>query len=534
MSVAVILNDPGQPERLLPWAKRLAIARGTNLIAIIPRRTNEPGQCKPISTNVSDSIVGRSLVAVATELALTADDNESTNSQFDSVEFSVLELTGSTPDQTLVEQINPLGISLLVIPASAITRSKNQDDDWLRDLFGHAQCETMCLRDDAHQRFDRLEALVPITSNDDDPAALQAAHALAEKANGKLTACYVGPYVDEVSADVGRRILDRQIGRAVGLVSSHVKREVVLADTIVEAIHQIDATRFDLILFGGQKPRDVRRILESQLFAGEKPDSVPAVGVVRGSMPFSGRMMRRFRGLVERYVPQLDREARVSLVERIQSSSEWNFDFVALLSLATLIAGLGLIRNSASVVIGAMLVAPLMTPIVGSGLGLAQGNIRLIRDALGTVVRGFVTAFWIGVMLGVFACSELTTEMLSRGAPTFLDLIVALVSGVAAAYAMGRPNLLSALPGVAIAAALVPPLATSGMAAAQLQWPLAWGALLLFLTNIIAIILGTTTTFWMVGIRPEKKDKPTPNWPLALLLVLVAMTVGLTTLMSPS
>ncbi len=533
MSVAVILNDTSQPERLLPWAKRLAIARETNLIAIIPKRSNEVGECKPISASVSDSSVGRSLVAVATELALNGDEaTASNNDHLDTVELTVMELTGSKLDQTLVEQIDPLGISLLVIPASVITRSNNHADDWLRGLFGHAQCETMCLRDDTHQRFDRLEALVPITSSEDDPAALKTAHALVEKGNGVLTVCYVGPYVDEVSAGVGRRIIDRKIATAVGLMSSHVKREVVLADSIVEAIHQIDATRFDLILFGGQKPRDLRRILEGQLFSGEQPDVVPAVGVVRSSMPFSGRMMRWFRGSVERYVPQLDREARISLVERIQSSSEWNFDFIALLSLATLIAGLGLIRNSASVVIGAMLVAPLMTPIVGSGLGLAQGNIRLIRDALGTVVRGFVTAFWIGVMLGVFACTDMTTEMLSRGSPTFLDLIVALVSGVAAAYAMGRPNLLSALPGVAIAAALVPPLATSGMAAAQLQWPLAWGALLLFLTNIVAIILGTTTTFWMVGIRPEKKDKPTPNWPLALLLVLVAMTVGLTALMN--
>lgn len=532
MTVAVILDDASQPERLLPWAKRLAIARGTNLIAIIPKRSTRQGECKPISGSLSDSTVGRCLVEVATELALSPNSNfVPPNHELDRVDLSVFELTGTNPEKTLTEQINRLGISLLVIPAFVIARSKDHEDDWLRNLFGQAHCETMYLRDDAHQRFDRLQALVPVTSTDDNLAALSNANLLVEKANGVLTACYVGPRVDEVSSDVGRRVLDRQINSAIGPMSSHVKRQVVLANSIVEAIHQIDVTEFDIILFGGRQPRDVRRVLESQLFTGTQPDTVPAVGVVRSAKPFRGRMMTRFRALVERSVPQLDREGRISLVERIQSSSEWNFDFVALLSLATLIAGLGLIRNSASVVIGAMLVAPLMTPIVGSGLGLAQGNIRLIRDALGTVVRGFVMAFWIGVILGVLACSDMTPEMISRGAPTFLDLIVALVSGVAAAYAMGRPNLLSALPGVAIAAALVPPLATSGMAAAQLQWPLAWGALLLFLTSIVAIILGTTTTFWMVGIRPEKKDKSTPNWPLALLLVLVAITIGLTALM---
>jgi uncharacterized hydrophobic protein (TIGR00271 family) len=242
----------------------------------------------------------------------------------------------------------------------------------------------------------------------------------------------------------------------------------------------------------------------------------------------------RLRRFVQRHVPQLDREHRVSLVERIQSNSAWDFDFIALLCLSTLIAGLGLIRNSASVVIGAMLVAPLMTPIVGAGLGLAHGNVRLIKSALQTVLRGFATAFVIGIVLGLLTSPEMTSEIESRGAPTVLDLVVALVSGVAAAYALGRPNLLSALPGVAIAAALVPPLAASGIALSLGDWWHAKGALLLFLTNIVAIILGTTTTFWSVGIRPEKPDKPTVRWPLWTFVGLVALTVGLTALVSLS
>jgi len=163
----------------------------------------------------------------------------------------------------------------------------------------------------------------------------------------------------------------------------------------------------------------------------------------------------------------LDRERRISLVERVQNSSQWDFDFVALICLSTLIAGLGLLQDSTAVVIGAMLVAPLMTALVGAGLSLIQGNRRLIRNAACSVVLGFLLSFAIGLFLGLMAryftdvTEHLPDEMKSRGSPGVLDLVIAFASGVAAAYAMGRPNLVSALPGVAIAAALVPPIATS-------------------------------------------------------------------------
>ena len=106
--------------------------------------------------------------------------------------------------------------------------------------------------------------------------------------------------------------------------------------------------------------------------------------------------------------------------------------------------------------------------------------------------------------------------MLARDLPNFIDLIVALASGVAAAYAMGRPHLVSALPGVAIAAALVPPIATAGLAVPLGSWTLAGGASLLFFTNVIAIVLGTAITFWAVGISTyvdTKHGQKVRNWP---------------------
>ena len=123
--------------------------------------------------------------------------------------------------------------------------------------------------------------------------------------------------------------------------------------------------------------------------------------------------------------------------------------------------------------------------------------------------------------------------MYARGAPNLLDLVVALASGVAGAYAMGRPNLISALPGVAIAAALVPPIATAGLALTMGDFVLSGGATLLFFVNIIAIVLGTAITFWCVGISTrEKGERPAQNWPRYWFLGFVIMSFLLAAIMT--
>ena len=117
--------------------------------------------------------------------------------------------------------------------------------------------------------------------------------------------------------------------------------------------------------------------------------------------------------------------------------------------------------------------------------------------------------------------------MLARGSPGVFDLIVAFVSGMAAAYASGRPNLVSALPGVAIAAALVPPIATAGLGLAAGQWQLAAGALLLFLTNIVAIVLGAACSLWAVGIRGTHEHGFLSSWAQRALIALLLIALGL-------
>ncbi|MEK6249537.1 MAG: TIGR00341 family protein [Planctomycetales bacterium] len=237
-------------------------------------------------------------------------------------------------------------------------------------------------------------------------------------------------------------------------------------------------------------------------------------------------MHQFFERLAKSGIPQLDRTQRVALFERAQSNSRWDTDFMLLTCLSTLIAALGLVQNSAAVVIGAMLVAPLMTPLIAAGLSLVQGNMILIRNAVRSISRGFAIAFTTGIAVGVLTPNlSVTPEMLARGSPRMPDLLVAFISGVAAAYAMGRPNLFSALPGVAIAAALVPPLATAGLATSLGRWQLASGSLLLFLTNIVSIVLGAACALWVVGIRGQHEYGGVSRWArfVSVSLILVAM-----------
>ncbi len=221
---------------------------------------------------------------------------------------------------------------------------------------------------------------------------------------------------------------------------------------------------------------------------------------------------RTARELLRSTVPQIAEHEREPLVDRLLASSQWNFDFVALVCLSTLIASLGLVRDSASIVIGAMLVAPLMTPLVGTGLALVQGNLVLIRCTSRSVLLGFCLVFGIGFLLGVLLPSQMTPEMLSRGSPNVIDLAAAFIIGMAAAYASARPKLSSVLPGVAIAAALVPPIATSGIALAIGQPLIAAGAVLLFVATCVAVVLGVSCCMWAMGIQSELVSGFSERW----------------------
>ena len=387
----------------------------------------------------------------------------------------------------------------------------------------------MLLRDNFPPRHKKLRILVATQGEIDTDTALSRAFGLAKSCEGEVSLLFVRPDDDEVAEQVARLQLKR-LSRNLNISIKDVPQSIWLGDNFHTAIQkhcESDCAPFDLVLAATRREKTLRQLLRSPDITA---DEYCALATIREGVPLTQRMWNNMTGWVRGKVPQLTRELRVNLVDRLQVNSEFNFDFIALISLSTLIAALGLIRNSASVVIGAMLIAPLMTPLAGTGFALVQGNEKLVKSAMKSVILGFAVAYLIAFLTGALAPVKLVSEMTSRGNPNLLDLLVALASGVAAAYAMGRPNLLSALPGVAIAAALVPPIATSGIALALPEFRLALGSLLLFLTNIVAIVLGTAITFWAVGVdaRSDSKKsegKSNPTWPRLLFAVLVILSV---------
>lgn len=192
------------------------------------------------------------------------------------------------------------------------------------------------------------------------------------------------------------------------------------------------------------------------------------------------------------------------LLGRADQMSRTSLDYNVLVLISALLASLGLLANSNAVIIGAMLVAPLMSPLIAFAAALAAGRLEIVRRALVTLVEGFAVAFGVAWLIGTLGPSVIvTSEMAARGNPTLLDLGVALASGVIAAYAQARKDIPAALAGVAIAAALMPPICTAGMGVAIGDVPLYQGALLLFITNISAIMFAAEATFLYLGLRPR-------------------------------
>ncbi|MBL49128.1 MAG: hypothetical protein CMP28_09250 [Roseibacillus sp.] len=393
-------------------------------------------------------------------------------------------------------------------------------------LFEQIPCAILVMRLPEGGESQEGRILVPAAGGPHSRTALELAHKLV---GPETTAFFVEPYSDEVSREVGERQLHKAV-RGAGIDPAEIGCEVALGEQVSDEIRrQAESGHYGLVLIGASDSRTLR----SKLF-GTVPDRLlrgPAgmgIGVVRSALPAPQRWRGRVGRLLRLSVPQLDREERIALVDEIEGKARWTFDFALLMALATLIAALGLLANSVAVVIGAMLVAPLMTPLIGGGLAMVQGNWPLWLRSSRAVLLGFFLALVIGLAVGLLARLlgfGLTSELAARGEPTLLDLGVAFASGIAASYCLARPHLTGALAGVAIAAALVPPIATVGLCLALGETVTAQGAALLFGTNVVAIVLGAAVHFFAAGIRGRREGSGL--WPRRFIIVLALACAGL-------
>ncbi len=211
---------------------------------------------------------------------------------------------------------------------------------------------------------------------------------------------------------------------------------------------------------------------------------------------------------------QINLESRIPRKELYQAriaSSKPSLGFFVLLLCAAVIATLGLIANSTAVVIGAMIVAPLMDPILSLAFALSISNNKLAKRSLLTVVIGVLAVVATSALLAsLLDVSEVNREMTSRTAPNLIDLGVAVAAAVAGSFSMTRERLSNSLAGVAIAVALVPPLCVCGIGlsmgnevvavfgrgtVAGITNQISEGSFLLFLANLIGITVASLFVF---------------------------------------
>ena len=234
-------------------------------------------------------------------------------------------------------------------------------------------------------------------------------------------------------------------------------------------------------------------------------EPAPGSGPVVDDDPSLGTHRNRRRRWWHRHLDSSERQ-RVMAELGIKRQDHWVFRFTVMTTLSVIVAVMGLSADSAAVVIGAMLLAPLMQPVLATAaciaMALFQKSLRSFAVVALATLWSIVLAY---VLSALFVNGELPNEVTSRTAPDIRDLVVALAAGTAGAYATVRKDVSASLPGVAVAVALIPPLGAVGIALEAGNATFAWGAMLLYTTNLFAIILAGVVVFVVTGFVPPRR-----------------------------
>ena len=198
-----------------------------------------------------------------------------------------------------------------------------------------------------------------------------------------------------------------------------------------------------------------------------------------------------------------DRLAKI--YESVSREGRPRISFYMMVVLACTIVTLGLLTNSSTVIIGAMLISPLMSPIIAGSLAITLGDGKLARSAFQAELSGMMLTIIMAALITTFSPSqELGSEIVALTKPTLFDLFIALAAGAAGAYAICfRQGGGAVLPGAAISIALMPPLSVTGIGLAMGQGSVALGGFLLFLANLAAINLSSSLVFYLAGFSSQ-------------------------------
>lgn len=422
----------------------------------------------------------------------------------------------------ILDAARDFGADLIFLGIKRPVRGQIQLGSIVTNVMETAPCDVLVYRMGVHSDFKRV--VMPLDNSFQSRVAARMGLHIARRAQTSVEAMHVqGGHRSEFE---GLAIIEQALADAPG--GQAVKRTVISAHEPVDGIlSRIDED--DLVVAGFNDSSEFERLVFGDVAYGLLNRALGPVVLVSRSQSAGRRTVRTWRRALNWVRPALTPFEQDEIIRGSQFNATLDIDYIALIFISANLATLGLLLNSAAVIIGAMLVAPLMTPLIALSATLTVGRVRIAARAFTTLTIGVLLALGMAFVIGAtLPFSIPTPEMLARGTPTLLDAGVALASGVVGAYATARKDIPAALAGVAIAAALMPPLCTVGLGLALGDFELAFGAAVLFLTNIICIIMAGIGVFVWLGMRLGTHPGITRRMQFSALglLVLAALPVG--------
>lgn len=231
------------------------------------------------------------------------------------------------------------------------------------------------------------------------------------------------------------------------------------------------------------------------------------------------------------HIPEIEKSTLITLYDPLKQYSSFFLRIV----LSAIIATCGIAMESTAIIIGAMLIAPLMSPMIGTSFAVTRGRPRAALKAFGITVAGALTVIAVSMLVTLIIPTGVSLvgndEVSSRIEPRAVDLIVAIASGLVGALAIARDDISDVIPGVAVAVSIVPPLCVAGAALCEGDLAIAGGALLLFIVNFFAIQLASNLLFYLMGFGRRTADELQVRarrfWYIAAIVGTVLLSVPL-------
>jgi uncharacterized hydrophobic protein (TIGR00271 family) len=513
MSVLAVVTDLDQVRPILSWALCLAKIKNQSLTVL----------CWSYSLKHEYPLLAGEQISAENDALVVAVEqflNETTESGSDGPDLEAVPISRAIgPDSTsaAIAEIRTARHDL-VIAAGSDQPSDNVVAYGKEPLFRRSPCKTILLYRARELPPGVRRILVAAADSPHDLATFEMFGNAKKSASLKVTLALIEDETGAEAIELGRRELKRIMRDAgVKVKGAFHKRRVYANDDLPKFMKA--AQESQLVVIGSDQTRRIR-----QLYDGT---TNPTIGVFRRAQP-----RKRLQGMTAgKWRTKLSPADYADMLQGLRHGAELSSDFLIMLGLAAGIASLGLIQDSPAVVIGSMLLAPLMTPMIACGLAIAQGNKKLGRRSMLAIGVGFLLTLNISFIVGRWTPgNEITQQIIARGSPTILDLLVALCSAVAAAYALARPSIIGAVAGVAIATALVPPLCSCGISLAYGEYWNAQGAALLFVTNLVAIVLGAAVTFRFLGVTISGAGVAQRRW---VYRIVTAIFISLIVLAFP-